>query len=950
MIFNIFRESHSKRGRKRMRTTFILPIHLASLWLWILGFLLFATGQVSAGTFDLTPDSDSRQKDLQQHCLLAENPILLDGQLDFQATSFTPIPEGFRFQPNQEYWLKLSLKSNHPNTSEQWVYLGQYNEVTLYRNQTFIGHTGKSINRQDCMHPVHRNWLSLMPLSKKPVDYYFRIKTGKLQKPTPLFAQLADLEELEQIKNTNLKNNFNFYFFRISILAIIAFMALLSLAHFFTNNDQAYRCYSFYLLLTFFYLLITFERGSSFSFFVQNHFAAHYQALVIPTLMLSYFFYTQFVRSILNTRAKYIHFDRLLQNYGLMTLVFVGIDLVSGSILNVDFYPHLRNMILTISFVMAMYIYFQIWKTKGIVAKLVLSGSIIFIIGSFISFLFSSFINLPQGLGIFSYPLTSMQISVLIEAIFFTIALAYRSRQIENEKAKAYANLITETYEKEKLVYQNEKSREFEERRSHFFANTNHELRSPLTVIKGMAESLDGNHLQRNIILKNTTNMLFLINNMLQLAKTESGDVKVNMLQDNFIKFCKSQIEGWTYFAKTKKIDVIYQPSADSILMDFDDQKMEQIISNLMSNAIKFTPPEGTVTVTTEVHNHQLVLTIQDTGNGIAEADLSRVFDRYYRAENPQNSQIIGTGIGLALVKKLVEIAHGTIDVSSQPGLGSTFVLHFPVTQSAPHKMANTTATFPIPIDVQDDLLTHDAPIDAPVLLLVEDNPEILTHLKYTLSQQYHILTATDGSSGISKARASFPDLIISDVRMPIQDGLSLCETLKKDLSTSHIPIILLTASSTEEDKIKGLERKADAYITKPFSQAELTLRIENLLQVKKTLHAYFSKDINSETIQKSEISKEDQYFLDKLANFIKDNIDDKQMDIQQMMLAVNVSRPTLHSKLKSLTGLSASQFKKQIKMQEAKRLLQTGHRNITDLAFQLGYKYPNNFSKDFKK
>ncbi len=930
-----------------MKTTFLLRI--ISAYLWVAGFSLFATDPVSAGVFDLIPNRSIPQKDLPTYFLMSVDPIIVDGQPDFQNTTFVPIPKDFQFKPKQEYWLKISLKCTQSDAPEQWIHLGHNDEVALYRNQRLVGRAGRAVNTKDCMDSIHRNWLSLMPLPTKPADYYFRIKTGRFQKPGPLSVQLNSFENLEQTRSKTIKNNLKFYFFRISVLAIIAFMILLSFAQFFTSKDKTYRCYSLYLLLTFFYLLITFEQQNSFSFFVQNYFAGYFQTLIIPSLMLSYFFYTQFVRCTLDTRSRQIRLDRLLRNYGLMNLLIVLLDLVIGFVFQADFYPHLRSFSLIICFVVAMYVYLQLWKIKESIAKLILTGSVIFGLGSFLGFLFTTFIKLPEGLGVFSDGLTYMQIGVLLEIIFFTIALAYRSRQIEKEKAKASADLITEIYEKEKLAYQNEKSKEFENRRSQFFADTNHELRSPLTVIKGMAENLEGNNLQRNIILKNTTNMLYLINNMLDLARTESGDVKVNMLQDNFVSFCESQMEAWTYFAKTKKIEVIYQPATKLILMDFDDQKMEQIISNLMSNAIKFTPPEGTITVTTELHHDQLVLTLQDTGNGIAKADLPRVFDRYYRVENPQNNKIEGTGIGLALVKKLVELAHGTIEVSSKLGVGSSFILYFPITKLAPYGKAKISLDTPLPMDTQNDLLTSIAPVNAPVLLVVEDNKDILNHLKYSLGQWYNIMTATNGSDGIAKACESFPDLIISDVRMPIQDGLSLCETLKKDLTTSHIPIILLTASSTDEDKIKGLERGADAYVTKPFSQVELKLRIENLLQVKKTLHAYFSKNINSETIQKSKISKEDQHFLDNLVRFIKDNIDNDQLDVQQMMAAVHVSRPTLHNKLKALTGLSASQFKKQIKMQEAKRLLETGHRNITELAYQLGYKYPNNFSKDFK-
>ena len=930
-----------------MKTNFITQIKLISFW--VLAMLFIAIDQTSAGVFDLVPNRNISHSNLHSHYLIAENPILIDGQLDFQKTNFTSIPADFYFHSEREYWIKLPISTQQTNIADHWITLGLHDEVILYRDQQYLGKTGRTVNKNDCMHPVHRHWLSLMPLSKTPTDYYFHVKTSPFQKPTPLTSQIKSLEMLNSARSHQMEQDISFHFFRISILAIMIFMSVVTFAQFVIKEDQAYRCYGFYLLFTFFYLLISFEQRSPFSFLIESYFAGYHQALVIPTLMLSYYFYTQFVRSILETRTKLIRFDYLLRSHGYMTLFFVGLDLVTNLIFSLGSYPHIRSFMLIATFTMAMLVYFQMGKIKGIVAKLVLTGSLIFSLGSFMGFLFTTFLKLPEGLGIFSDGLTYMQISVLLEVIFFTVALAYLSWQGEKDKAEAKANLITEIYEKEKLVYQNEKSKEFEERRSQFFADTNHELRTPLTIIKGMAENLDKESPQRNIILQNTNSILHLINNMLDLAKAEAGDVKVNMLQDNFVTFCISEIEAWTYFAKTKGIKVIYEPEQSLILMDFDDRKMEQIISNLVSNAIKFTPTDGRITITTKEENEQLILTIEDTGSGIPKEDLPNVFDRYYRAKNAQDKNIEGTGIGLALVKKLVELVHGRIEIFSELERGTSFVLYFPITKLAPYGKAKISLDI-AKINQQSQLTISPAPNDAPSLLIVEDNPEILKHLEYALGNAYNTTTATNGSEGIAKARKIFPDLIISDVRMPVQDGLTLCDTLKKDLTTSHIPIILLTAASTDDDKIKGLERRADAYLTKPFSQVELELRIENLLQVKKTLHAYFSKNINPETIQKSQLSKEDQSFLDQLVRFIKENIDDENLDVTQMTQAVNVSRPTLHSKLKALTGLSATKFKKQIKMQEAKRMLDEGHSNISDLAYQLGYKYPNNFSKDFKK
>ena len=237
---------------------------------------------------------------------------------------------------------------------DYWINLGVHDEVNLYRGQQWIGQTGMALNAKKCMHPIHQGWLSLMPLSKKPVDYYFQIKTRRFDPPTPLIVSLNSIDNLEQLRNSKIKDNIEVYFFRIGVLSIIFFVFIVSIIQFLTNSDKTYLCYSFYLLFTFFYLCITFEQSSPFNVFIQSHFASFYQALVIPSLMFSYFFYIQFVREILDTKSKNIRLDKFLRNYGAITLFFICLDGIIGFVFQADFYPTIRNGILILTFLLSL--------------------------------------------------------------------------------------------------------------------------------------------------------------------------------------------------------------------------------------------------------------------------------------------------------------------------------------------------------------------------------------------------------------------------------------------------------------------------------------------------------------------------------------------------------------------------------------------------------------------
>jgi len=472
-----------------------------------------------------------------------------------------------------------------------------------------------------------------------------------------------------------------------------------------------------------------------------------------------------------------------------------------------------------------------------------------------------------------------------------------------------------------------------------------------LTLIQGMANEIKSTK-TKQVILKNSDYLLKMVNQILQLAKLESGTIPKQQIQADIITFLSYQTEAWSSFANTKYISLNFYSKLKSLEMDFDPEKLEQILTNLLSNALKFTPKYGKIQVVAEKKGDQFKIIIKDSGSGISEEALPYIFDKFYQ-KNARKSNV-GTGIGLALVKQLVKILDGAIDVTSQPHIGTVFTISLPIKNDAVQQS--------LPINRQ----VHDAPMqvskelkikknsfrqqDLSTLLLIEDNLDIINYLHSILENDYHLLSAENGKVGVKVAISNLPDLIICDVMMPEMDGFEVCQILKEDTLTCHIPIILLTAKATQIDKNEGLSYGADAYLTKPFNKEELHIRLENLISIRKKLHARFAQGLIPLKSEKTEIAPKDSAFLEKLSQYIKDHIEEENLEIIYLQKAVNMSRTQLHKKLKALTGMSTSQFRKTVRLQEAKKLLESGEDlTIAEIAYKVGYKHPSHFSRDFK-
>ena len=468
----------------------------------------------------------------------------------------------------------------------------------------------------------------------------------------------------------------------------------------------------------------------------------------------------------------------------------------------------------------------------------------------------------------------------------------------------------------------------------------------------GVNDQINGYEDERRLIRRNSANLLRLINQILDLSKLESGKAKLNLIQSDVIIYLKYLIESFHSLAYSKKINLTFYPDIEELLMDFDREKLEIVISNLLSNAIKFTPEFGKVLVVAKQipqnGNSQLELRVIDSGVGIKNNELDKIFDRYYQTDSKYSTEEQGTGIGLALTKELIELQNGSIKVKSAEDEGSEFLINIPVTKHAEKQdiESHVLPELHIPeTEVKESLKKTNQP----VLLIIEDNADVMRYLKGTLDSDYQLLFARNGQQGIDLALEQVPEIIISDVMMPKKDGFEVCDFLKNDERTSHIPIILLTAKADFESRIQGLKCGADAYLAKPFQKDELLIRLEKLLELRANMQKRFSNlSIPAESnTEEPELVLEDAFIL-KLKKVLEDNIENPEFGINELCDAISLSRMQVHRKLKALTGVTTTQFIRDIRLDKSLEFLKNPELNISEVAYQVGFSDPNYYSRSF--
>ncbi len=530
-------------------------------------------------------------------------------------------------------------------------------------------------------------------------------------------------------------------------------------------------------------------------------------------------------------------------------------------------------------------------------------------------------------------------------------------RRYEKNKERLERHL-----EREKL--EAEKWREIDQAKNVFFTNISHEFRTPLTLIiaplQQMLEKGSGGE-KRHLsgMLRQARRLLNLVNQLLEISRISSGKISLKAVYADIIAPARGIFYSFASYAEQKDIESVFESSAESCRMWFDREKLEHILINLLSNAYKFTAPGGRVSLHI-FHDRDsrqrpcLALKIRDNGPGLTEEEQRHIFDRYYRTRNTDS--IMGSGIGLALVRQLVEVHRGEIRVESTPGRGSSFCVLLPLGRDHLREeeiVNNTEGSVPPPHPEPEEGQIPAETLwveQAPLLLLVEDTDEVRHYIVEIFEGRYNIKTANNGRQALDMARDELPDIIVSDVMMPEMNGYELCRRLKSDSLTDHIPVILLTARATEEDKLTGLQTGADAYVAKPFNPRELRLRVQKLLEQRRLLREKFTRRfIEPPRPDKSRAADTDR-FLRQATQTVMEHLKEESFNVEAFAAAMALSRMQLHRKIKALTGKSTTEFIRVVRLRQAAEMLKNKSGNVSEIAFAVGFNNLSYFVRSFHK
>lgn len=493
-----------------------------------------------------------------------------------------------------------------------------------------------------------------------------------------------------------------------------------------------------------------------------------------------------------------------------------------------------------------------------------------------------------------------------------------------------------------------------------FFTNISHELRTPLTLIADPVNYImhddNLNSQQRSmlqIVQRNVLVLTQLVSEILDFRKVQNGKMELRLSDFNLSESMKQWIMLFSASAQKKHI-AIRMNAPDAVMLRADQDKIERICYNLLSNALKYTSEGGEITLTAKEENGRVMISVADNGCGISSDELPYIFDRFYQAKNAGR----GTGIGLAIVKAFTELHHGEVSATSVEGKGSTFTIHIPVRQKGEvtnqptekiEQLVEPSSAQEVPNQARHiDELIQPYQTDKPEVLIIDDNIDIRTYLRTVLSEKYNVSEAADGKAGLELARKIVPDIVLSDIMMPVMDGLAFCQQLKTDKAISHIPVILLTARSLDEQRAEGYEHGADAYLSKPFSLRLLFSRIDNLIQSRKKLSKLFSNSDENDAFEK--LSNEtDKTFAAQLRKIIQDNLSDNEFNVERIGDEIGLSRVQLYRKVKALTGYSPVEMLRKARLTRARHLLRTTEKTVSEVAYAVGFSTPSYFSKCYK-
>jgi len=509
---------------------------------------------------------------------------------------------------------------------------------------------------------------------------------------------------------------------------------------------------------------------------------------------------------------------------------------------------------------------------------------------------------------------------------------------------------------------------EMDEMKFRFFTNISHEFRTPLTLIIGPVEKLlreiksEEHQTMLSIIQRNANGLLELVNQLLDFRKLDVQKDTLNISVGDVVAFVKDICYSFTELANRKSINFSFSTSISELQMDFDPEKIKKIVSNLLSNAFKFTPNGGKIDLTLSLiqqmnDNKKLFkITVSDTGIGIPAKDLERIFERFYRVENPENGHQTGTGVGLHIVSEYVKLHKGEIGVESNPGKGSTFTILIPANQQIHEEIISqklsdeeiTEEEEVIVPEEEDESAVEKQRNKLPLMLIVDDNEDFRNFIAALFTETYRILKAEDGEVAHKIILDKMPDIIICDVMMPKMDGFELCRLVKQDIRISHIPIILLTAKAGEDNKYHGLEAGAEDYIAKPFNMEMLSLKVSRIIERQQKTREQFKRKVEI-TTGEVEITSMDEKFVKKAVALVEANIGSSEFLVEDLCREMGMSRVYFYKKILSLTDKTPSEFIRFIRLKRAADLLEKSQMFVNEVAYQVGFNDPKYFRKYFK-
>lgn len=866
-----------------------------------------------------------------------------------------------RLEVGKIYWGKISIITNQALDDwtlhfedkmigpPAWTKSNGKVDVFAYANGQLLFHkkTGVEYSKKD--RDVKKHWvLNQVDLSKIPINtettIIIKAEGNSIGYPAyfNLSARHPQQSNYHQIYQFN--NSFNIFMFGVTFIIF-----LYHLLQFLYLRERVMLWFSVWLL----FIMLT--HAMTVGLIIGSFTEFRYSVYVLTSNAVFYSFWF-FGRAFINSKEKFPLLDKLMLGLALFVLIestsvalYVPIFKAQTNYTGVGIHYMLLSIYTILSLVLSVVLVFQ----KDKFAKYFGVGSIIATSFLLVGTLWSMGIIKPISRFVDPYA-TGM----FLQLIIYSFGIAYR-RQVINDKVQQDKLEAQQTYA------EMERIKDLDEIKTRFFANISHEFRTPLSLIKGPLNRAKGNNTQNEIRLSqkafqvidsNANRLQGLIDQLLDLSKLESGAVHLSLKQGGVIKLLRSLVFSFESLAERKNISLNTQFPPEIEEAYYDKDKLEKIVSNLLSNAFKYTPNNGTVTVIIAHKNDALSMEISDTGKGINKEELKRVFDRFYRVEG---SEAKGSGIGLSLVKELVDLHNGKLNVDSIIGQGTTFKVTLPITLAVLPKNKSVIKDLHIeslpetPV-AMEEIAVNETSKDIslnniPVALIVEDNEDLRFFISDIVKDHYQVLTAENGLQGERMAFEHIPDIVISDIMMPKKDGYEVCHSLKVNPKTSHIPIIMLTAKAGQESKIEGLTQGADAYLTKPFDEKELLLRMKNLIDSRKKIWEHF-KALDMLLVDDIEVNSIDDKFLQDVFKSIKDNLDNEQFSVEDIARTVGFSRSQLHRKLKALSDRSANQLIVEVRLNEAHRLLKQKAGSVSEIAYTVGYSNLSYFTKSFKE